>query len=96
MTTKPHTPPVPATSASQLLRINDVVALTTLSKSCVNLWVAQGRFPKPISLSSTLKVWRFSDLSDWIDRQFNTTDDANCIEQSAGAAPMAKTEGGYK
>ena len=96
MTTKPQTPPVPATSASQLLRINDVVALTTLSKSCVNLWVAQGRFPKPIALSSTLKVWRLSDLSDWIDEQFTATDDADCIGQSGGAAAMAPTEGKCK
>lgn len=96
MTTKPQTPPVPATLASQLLRINDVVALTTLSKSCVNLWVAQGRFPKPIALSSTLKVWRFSDLSDWIDEQFTATDDADCIEQSGSAAAMAPTEGKCK
>ena len=96
MTTKPHTPPVPATSASQLLRINDVVALTTLSKSCVNLWVAQGRFPKPIALSTTLKVWRSSDLSDWIDRQFTTADDADFIEQSAGTAAITRIEGRRK
>ena len=93
MTTKPYTPPVPTTSESQLLRINDVVALTTLSKSCVNLWVAQGRFPKPIALSSTLKVWRFSDLNDWIDKQFTTIEDAGCLEQSAGTAEMARSEG---
>jgi prophage regulatory protein len=92
MTTKPQTPPVPATSASQLLRINDVVALTTLSKSCVNLWVAQGRFPKPIALSSTLKVWRSSDLSDWINRQFTAIDDAGFIEQPADTAAKARTE----
>ncbi len=96
MNAKPHTPSVSAASASQLLRINDVVALTTLSKSCVNLWVAQGRFPKPIALSSTLKVWRASDLSDWIDRQFTATDDADCIEHSAGIAAMAPTEGKCK
>ncbi|MEY3664227.1 MAG: hypothetical protein RLZZ153_409 [Pseudomonadota bacterium] len=96
MTTKPHTPPVSAASASQLLRINDVVALTTLSKSCVNLWVAQGRFPKPIALSSTLKVWRSSDLSDWIDRQFTTIDDAECIEQSVSTSATPRTEGKRK
>lgn len=96
MTTKPHTPTASATPTSQLLRINDVVALTTLSKSCVNLWVAQGRFPKPIALSSTLKVWRSSDLSDWIDSQFTTTVDTDCIEQSAGTAPMVKTGGRRK
>jgi prophage regulatory protein len=56
-------------SGTQLLRINDVAKLTTLSKSCINLWVAQGRFPKPITLSPTIKVWRAQQLSDWIDVQ---------------------------
>jgi prophage regulatory protein len=54
---------------AQLLRINDVAMLTTLSKSCINLWVAQGRFPKPITLSPTIKVWRAQQLSDWIEAQ---------------------------
>lgn len=80
MITNSHTSVTPATLPSQLLRISDVVALTTLSKSCVNLWVAQGRFPKPIALSSTLKVWRSSDLSDWIDKQFNGADVLEKIE----------------
>ena len=54
---------------SQLLRINEVVKLTTLSKSCIHLWVAQGRFPAPISLSSTVKVWRLKHLARWIEDQ---------------------------
>ena len=64
---------------SQLLRITDVVALTTLSKSCLNLWVAKGIFPKPVALSSTLKVWRLSDLTEWIDKKFQ--DDAGALEE---------------
>lgn len=63
----------PGADANQLLRINDVVALTTLSKSCVNLWVSQGRFPKPTALSKTVKVWKSSDITDWIHQQFETT-----------------------
>jgi predicted DNA-binding transcriptional regulator AlpA len=54
----------------QLLRIQDVAALTTLSKSCINLWVAQDRFPRPLTLSTTLKVWRAADISAWIDGKF--------------------------
>ena len=66
MDTQPKTPrPV-----DQLLRIQDVVALTTLSKSCINLWVAQHRFPKPTALSPTIKVWRESEISNWIDGQY--------------------------
>jgi predicted DNA-binding transcriptional regulator AlpA len=55
----------------QLLRIQDVVAMTTLSKSCINLWVAQNRFPQPTALSATLKVWRTSDINSWMDAQFD-------------------------
>jgi prophage regulatory protein len=52
-------------SDDQLLRINEVSKLTTLSKSSINLWVAENRFPRPISLSKTVKVWRLSDVRDW-------------------------------
>jgi prophage regulatory protein len=54
-------------SDEQLLRIDDLVKLTTLSKSCINLWTAQGRFPKPASLSSTVRVWRMKEIRKWID-----------------------------
>ena len=53
-------------AACQLLRIRDVSKLTTLSKSCIQLWVAQGRFPKPLTISATVKVWRLSQVKDWI------------------------------
>ena len=58
----------------QLLRINDVKKLTTLSKSTIALWVAQSRFPKPITLSLTVKVWRLSDIKNWLDQQRNEAD----------------------
>jgi prophage regulatory protein len=54
---------------NRLLRINDVAKLTTLSKSCIHLWVAQGRFPAPITLSPTVKVWRLKHLIQWIENQ---------------------------
>ena len=60
----------------QLLRIQDVAALTTLSKSCINLWVAQDRFPKPSSISATVKVWRASDVNGWVDSQFGSAQEA--------------------
>jgi prophage regulatory protein len=51
---------------NQLLRIDEVCELTTLGKSTINLWVAQAKFPKPIHLSPTIKVWRLNDISNWI------------------------------
>ena len=53
----------------QLLRIQGVSAVTTLSKSCINLWVAQGKFPRPLALSPTIKVWRASDILSWLEER---------------------------
>ena len=53
----------------QLLRLSEVSSLTSLGKSTINLWVAQGKFPKPTTLSPTIKVWRIQQLTEWIDSQ---------------------------
>lgn len=60
-------------NASKLLRLDDVSKLTSLGKSTINLWVAQGKFPAPTALSKTIKVWRTQQIVDWIDSQ-STTD----------------------
>jgi prophage regulatory protein len=55
------------TNANQLLRINEVSELTSLAKSTINLWVSQGKFPKPLTLSPTIKVWRIASIVEWIE-----------------------------
>lgn len=62
-------------SDDQLLRIEAASQLTTLSKSCINLWVAQGKFPKPTCLSKTVKVWRMGQLRAWMDDAFESQGD---------------------
>lgn len=57
--------------SSQLIRIDEVSAITTLAKSSINLWVTQSKFPKPIHLSPTVKVWLLADISQWIKDQSN-------------------------
>ena len=51
----------------QLLRIDEVSAITTLAKSSINLWVAQGKFIPPIVLSPTVKVWKLEDIACWVE-----------------------------
>ena len=55
------------TNPDQLLRIAEVSQVTSLGKSTINLWVARGKFPKPIMLSSTIKVWRSQQITGWVD-----------------------------
>jgi len=56
-----------AYAPNQLIRIEQVSKVTTLAKSSINLWVAQGKFPKPIMLSPVVKVWRLADINSWIE-----------------------------
>ncbi len=51
---------------NKLLRIKDVVKLTSLGQSTINLWVTQGKFPKPLKPSPTIKLWREQDISNWL------------------------------
>ena len=59
-------------NSNQLLRINEVCQQTSVAKSTINLWVAKGKFPKPILLSPTIKVWKQSTVQDWIDSHLET------------------------
>lgn len=54
----------------RLLRLPEVSDLTTVGKSTINAWVAQGKFPAPAVLSPTIKVWRKSDVDTWINGHF--------------------------
>ena len=56
---------------SKLLRIEEVSEITTLGKSTINLWVAQGKFPAPTLLSQTLKVWRLNVVKSWVESHTN-------------------------
>jgi len=62
-------------SDDQLVRIEAASQLTTLSKSCINLWVVQGKFPKPTCLSKTVKVWRMGQLRSWMNDLFESQGD---------------------
>jgi len=68
-------------SDDQLLRIEAASQLTTLSKSCINLWVVQGKFPKPTCLSKTVKVWRMGQLRAWMNDVFESQGDDICTSR---------------
>jgi prophage regulatory protein len=65
------------TNSKQLLRISEVSDFTSLAKSTINLWVAQGKFPKPMTLSPTIKVWQIQQLNEWVDSHSNCNSTPN-------------------
>jgi len=49
------------------LRLPDVLSLIPVSKTSWYSGVAEGRFPKPIRLSSRTSAWRVEDIRQLID-----------------------------
>ena len=61
----------------RLMRISEVCDKTTLGQSTINLWVAQGKFPTPITLSKTIKVWCLSEVDQWITNMRGVDENIN-------------------
>ena len=42
---------------SNFLRIKEVMKMTGIARSTIWLWVGEGKFPKPIKLSTRITIW---------------------------------------
>ena len=52
---------------TSLLRLNAVKARTGLSRSSIYLFIANGAFPKQVSLGARAVGWVESEISSWIE-----------------------------
>jgi prophage regulatory protein len=52
-----------------MLRLPAVKASTGLSRSTIYLRVAQGRFPKPVSLGGRAVGWLEAEVQQWLTGQ---------------------------
>jgi len=50
----------------ELIKINDVIALTCLSKASIYRLIKQGSFPKQVHLSKRASAWIKGEILDWI------------------------------
>ncbi len=60
---------VPAPPETRLLRLNDVVEATTLSKSLIYALMRVGAFPEPVRLSENRIAWTTAAIRDWITQR---------------------------
>jgi prophage regulatory protein len=58
-----------AMQSARFLRLNDVKAMTGLSKSTIYARISESTFPKQIPLGPRLVVWVESDIQKWIGEQ---------------------------
>jgi len=54
---------------NKFIRLPQVRSITGLSKSTIYARIAEGAFPKQISLGPRLVVWVESDIQKWIAEQ---------------------------
>ena len=50
-----------------LLRISDVCQSVGLSKATIYKEISEGRFPRPVNISTRAVAWRREDIQTWID-----------------------------
>lgn len=55
----------------KLLRLPEVMEITTLSRSTIYLAMNNGEFPKPLSLINRTVAWLESEVYDWINDRIN-------------------------
>jgi prophage regulatory protein len=49
-----------------ILRFPAVQAAIGLSRSTIYLWIAEGTFPRPVSLGARAVGWLQSDVEEWL------------------------------
>lgn len=52
---------------NKIIKLPEVTALTSLSRSSIYLKVSRNEFPKPVSLGARSVGWIESEVQDWID-----------------------------
>lgn len=50
----------------RLIKLKDVMHITGLARSTVYKYIADGNFPKPVSLGERNVAWLYSEVEDWI------------------------------
>ena len=45
------------------------IGMFSVSEKTIWQWVKQGKFPKPIKLSTNVTVWRLSEVLAWVEQQ---------------------------
>ena len=53
---------------TKLLRLPQVMEITSLSKSSIYRYEKAGNFPKRLSLGSNRVVWKSNDINKWISK----------------------------
>ncbi|WP_439618349.1 helix-turn-helix transcriptional regulator [Shinella sp.] len=66
MTMPSENPAAAVEPVETLLRLRDVMKMTTLGSTTIYKKMAEGNFPRPRNLGGNVVRWRMSDVQQWI------------------------------
>ena len=53
----------------KLLRLRDVIKMTSLTRTTIYNYMTEGKFPKNIHLGPKISVWIEREIQEWINSQ---------------------------
>ena len=56
----------------RVIRLSEVVKITSLSRSTIYLYMSRGDFPRPLRIGRRTVGWRYSHVHDWIESRPTT------------------------
>lgn len=62
----------------RLIKLKDVMSNTGLGRSTIYKYIAEGMFPKPVSLGARAVAWVESEVEDWILDKVEQRDASIC------------------
>ncbi|WP_020559016.1 helix-turn-helix transcriptional regulator [Thiofilum flexile] len=77
--------PIVTDPIEKMLRLDDVIAMTGISKSLIYQLMAEGQFPKAIKLTPKLSVWRQADVQAFLKLKIQQAIKAGAYQPFQGA-----------
>jgi prophage regulatory protein len=56
-----------------MIRIQNVIALTGMSRQSIYAYAAAGKFPKPVKLGERCSAWIEEEVTNWIDSKIKAS-----------------------
>lgn len=63
----------------KIIRLKDVIDTTGLSRSTIYKYIAEGSFPKPVSLGDRCVGWIESEVHDWVLARIEERDEGKSV-----------------
>ena len=66
----------------KLIKLQEVIAITCLTKATIYRMIADGTFPKQVSIGERAVAWVDSEVQDWILKKITLRDEGVLLPKS--------------